>query len=94
VLPQSGDLDCALVDSFNERRRRGDLIQGVPYLFRYTYFLPSTAIIAMQWLAIPETAEKAIELRKADGTGCRLRSGREEGNTATTIIASGLLGPA
>jgi hypothetical protein len=32
---------------------------------------------------------RAIELRKAEGSGCRLRSGREEGNTTTTPVASG-----
>ncbi|MFL6354409.1 MAG: hypothetical protein ACJ74Z_21515, partial [Bryobacteraceae bacterium] len=28
---------------------------------------------------------RAIELRKADVLGCRLRSGEEEGNTATAL---------
>jgi hypothetical protein len=32
---------------------------------------------------------RAIELRKADGSGCRLPSEMEEGNTATTLFASG-----
>ncbi len=31
----------------------------------------------------------AIELRKADGSGCRLLSEMEEGNTAATLFASG-----
>jgi hypothetical protein len=31
----------------------------------------------------------ASELRKADGSGRRLRSDREEGNTAATLIESG-----
>ena len=37
---------------------------------------------------------RAIELRKADGSGCRLLSEVEEGNTAATILASGCFGPA
>src|SRR5215467_4146140 len=32
---------------------------------------------------------RAIELRKADGSGCRLLSEMEEGNTAATLFASG-----
>jgi hypothetical protein len=37
---------------------------------------------------------RAIELRKTDVSGRRHLSGREEGNTTTTLIASGLFGPA
>ena len=36
---------------------------------------------------------RAIELRKGDGTGCRLRS-EGRGNTTTTLTTSGLSGPA
>jgi len=32
---------------------------------------------------------RALELRKADGSGCRLPSEMEEGNTAATLLASG-----
>ncbi len=37
---------------------------------------------------------RAIELRKADGSGCRLPSEMEEGNTAATLFREWLSGPA
>jgi len=37
---------------------------------------------------------RAIELRKADGSGCRLPSEMEEGNTVATLFREWLFGPA